>query len=1306
MKIRNLWRWFSVLLLVGIIGSGILNSVPCYDCSQLLRRTKSLWIERFIETPPSREELLSYDQLEELGAIEGGKLVPFTPEVVEAIKQKLHQRGITEDNPEYGLLFHVLEIPFPGGGSYNRLLFKVDDRGSDLTYKLSDGREVLSWLEFGREGIVNGKRVVAKGEKSPRDDDVFAYIHITKALYEKYKDNPDILAGIIIRQYQKSFLQDCILNPEYAKQRDNFLHKIEQAKNSEDPRAQLTALLDVYDPTFDTMGEVKTELLKAILEAFNGKLIRNGKELLAWYRAEIEVGCQDVAEITRKIDERIGKRQIIVGGQYMVDISQAHRYLFTYAPTNPNGKDEVVYNNGQPVYLPQGWYTIEEDAGFSTDLYSFNREAVNELYDRSNELRAKVERGELSENEAVEELLNQILSGKFQSSIPLLKILAEDIKRLRAEARKKKERPIYSEYALNIELDRLDKVTEFLEHAIFDNDLVEMVVDMIKTKPQRDRKGPFIISVIGPQGGGKSTFCQLLRLALRSGGMRVEKMAIEKNMMARGFRYAPKMPYTLKFDDGTELQITEKGQEMRGDGMYLWELITAQLEAIREGERVLNPDSGKEVNFSKVDVFIYDGPLTRHGIDLPQLIDLTVTLTERESYLRFKRRLDRDVKNPAGKQFAESHFINEFAAKQFHQEWDIQRRDTLKPDGSDLVLRYGFDTPDEIFFREKVAIDVRRFQTKQRIKEEIQKGRESEITIAEAEKTIVDTLSEFLSQLSEQDEFTIINNIKSLAQDFPIFSRGWLSSAIKSLHPEKQEKIRSAVEKIIQEARAALREKGKVVRVIPVGPAGTRGFPFSTQGKYGVPKALQEFGGRTNLQDSIHRAQLGGKDVFIITSAEISDKIREAAERYGLSQDNVLVEPVGANTLACVALTLAILAEEYGEDTVVSFMTTDHDFEDLSALERAFEEMELLAYLEPALSVLGIEPREPNPNMGHILRRPKEEADTFIEDTYVVSGFEEKPPLQRAEELNQGGALWNSGKGTGKISTWLRAYQEFAPDYYEKIKEIIAAIARVKERKGITTRKALEDPEVKRVIQQAYEYFQRNKKHYITVLNEPIPTATLALGLGVVTYPHLWTDLGSLRGRWVEEYTRLDENGNLCRVPNPENVTLENVRNSNIILSSRDYSTKLHLYGIEGMVVAYNAQNKTLVMVPMLKDGNVKYMVQGLLSDPDLAQFVRLDHPQLTLPVRPGVETRNIRTNRVYLAQGGEIFINERRVNDKGVELVSETQGVTVYVEDGLVCLSDLQDVIIIKIEDEIYIYGPRYRESGEKHLQRLLEER
>ncbi len=1256
------------------------------DVNIVARRVKDSWIQTSIYSQPTRGELLSYDQIQELKANKNGELIELTPEIKQAVVKRLKALGVSDG--EYGLLLHIL--------NYGRVLFKVDDKGDSLSYDLQDGRKVVSWLDFGDKAIINGKSVIAKS-KSDKGNDIFAYVHITKALYEQYKNNPDVLAQTVIRQYQKTFLQDYILNPDYQSKRNEFLQKIEQAKSAEDPFAELTVLLDEYDPTFDTMGVAKNTLLKAILQAYEDHpRIYNGHELLAWYRAEIEVGCLDVGKITDKINTMMQEGRIVVGGQIMRDISQASRYLFSYTPTNCGvNKDAVTYHNGNPVYLPHSNYEPEGLSEFSHRGYQVNDEAVRELYDKEFELREQIEAKSISEDEAVERMLNYILSGEFKEDVALLGILAKDIIRIRQETEEENlqriqrgEKPItpeYGEYALHVALDGLAAVTDFLEHAIFDSYLVMAIVDKIQSTPLEDRKGPFILSAIGPQGGGKSTFCQLLRLALQEADMNVEKIAIEKNMLARGFRYVTRFPYDLIFeDDGSKETIDEDSEEMRGNGMYLWELIPAQLDAIRNGEEVYNPDSKEIVDYSKVDVLIFDGPLAQHGIDLPVLIDFTVTLTERESSQRVSRRLLRDVIHPLGKTFTESYFLNEFAAKQFHQERDIQQRDTLKPDGADVILRYGYEQDDVLFWRENVALDIARYQAKQDILEQIQSSRTLVgAELAAVESSIIDTLSSYLESLSLEDEATIISNIRSLAVDFPIFSRGWLSRAVGKLDVSKQQAIKRAVSVIIEEAR----ENKQVVRVIPIGPAGSRGFPFSTQGEYGIPKPLNVFGGKTNLVDSITRASLDGKEIFMITTQDIIDKVR-AATSGTISSDHIFDQPSNANTLACVALTLAILAEVYGEEVVVSFMTTDHDFEDLDELEEAFDNLETLASLEPALSALGIKPTEPNTNMGHIKILPRDESNPFVDDVYTASGFREKPPLDEATLLTEQGALWNSGKATGKISTWLKAYQEFAPEYYQRIQEMRAVIARVSAEKGISPLAALDELDVKSAIEEAYEYFAQNQAHYITVLNAPVPEYSLSLGLGMVPYLSRWSDLGSLRGRWTNE--EIDSNGNVIRVVDPGNVTLENVSGSNIILASDDATTRIHVAGLEKVVVAYNDDNKTLVVVPILYDGNVKNIVNGLIADPLLQRFVFINNPAIELTPRVGISEEQFGTNTSYLADGGDV-------------LTIESENVRVFAQGGLVCGTNLSGVTIIKIGNEIYVYGSGYQADADAKLREVL---
>ena len=88
----------------------------------------------------------------------------------------------------------------------------------------------------------------------------------------------------------------------------------------------------------------------------------------------------------------------------------------------------------------------------------------------------------------------------------------------------------------------------------------------------------------------------------------------------------------------------------------------------------------------------------------------------------------------------------------------------------------------------------------------------------------------------------------------------------------------------------------------------------------------------------------------------------------------------------------------------ILFLPADHHVRDESALAGAVRSaVARVAGDARGLSLVGIEPEEPDPDLGYIVP-----GRILAEDTYSVLSFVEKPDPDRARELLYSGGLWNS----------------------------------------------------------------------------------------------------------------------------------------------------------------------------------------------------------------------------------------------------------------------------------------------------------
>ena len=223
--------------------------------------------------------------------------------------------------------------------------------------------------------------------------------------------------------------------------------------------------------------------------------------------------------------------------------------------------------------------------------------------------------------------------------------------------------------------------------------------------------------------------------------------------------------------------------------------------------------------------------------------------------------------------------------------------------------------------------------------------------------------------------------------------------------------------------------------VIISGGSGTRLWPVSREAR---PKPFMKVkDGATLLQSTLSRSAAlpGVSDIVIVTNRDHHFQSREQIEAMGGSlgkaKVSFLLEPLGRNTTAAIAMAAFLAAERHGGDTLLLVLPADHLVEDRQAFAKAVA----AAVPEAARGnfvTFGIVPTGPETGYGYI-----QCAGTFVQDQAgEVKRFVEKPDLERARGfLASGDHLWNSGMFCFRADAILAAIQRFAPDIYAKTQE-------------------------------------------------------------------------------------------------------------------------------------------------------------------------------------------------------------------------------------------------------------------------------
>jgi mannose-1-phosphate guanylyltransferase len=272
--------------------------------------------------------------------------------------------------------------------------------------------------------------------------------------------------------------------------------------------------------------------------------------------------------------------------------------------------------------------------------------------------------------------------------------------------------------------------------------------------------------------------------------------------------------------------------------------------------------------------------------------------------------------------------------------------------------------------------------------------------------------------------------------------------------------------------------------LIMAGGGGTRFWPRSRAAR---PKQFLSFvGERTLLQGTLERieAQVLPERCWVITSAIHRDEALQQLPDVPASQ--VVGEPVGRDTAACIGLGAALIARQDPEATMV-VMPADHAIEPVQEFRRAVHAATQLCDEFPdALVTFGIRPTEPATGYGYIHRGEFVVQRQGI-NSYRVESFREKPSKEVAEKYVASGEYdWNSGIFVWRAHTILGELARLKP-------AIHAAVQRIAE--------AWDTPDRNTVFREEYSRAEK-----ISIDFAVMEKAGRVL---VVQAPYQWDDVGS-----------------------------------------------------------------------------------------------------------------------------------------------------------------------------------------------------
>lgn len=168
------------------------------------------------------------------------------------------------------------------------------------------------------------------------------------------------------------------------------------------------------------------------------------------------------------------------------------------------------------------------------------------------------------------------------------------------------------------------------------------------------------------------------------------------------------------------------------------------------------------------------------------------------------------------------------------------------------------------------------------------------------------------------------------------------------------------------------------------------------------PKQFLKLGESSLFQDTVQRCLTISdiSEIFVVTNEQLKFFVTGQTEELGIKfpVDNMLIEPVGKNTLPAIFYGIMKISEKCGRSAVGVF-SSDH-IVDTAAMTTIAKVQDLA---KDYLVTFGIVPKSPHTGYGYI--KPGETTGAGCR----VLEFREKPDIDQAKQYIGEGYLWNSG---------------------------------------------------------------------------------------------------------------------------------------------------------------------------------------------------------------------------------------------------------------------------------------------------------
>lgn len=213
--------------------------------------------------------------------------------------------------------------------------------------------------------------------------------------------------------------------------------------------------------------------------------------------------------------------------------------------------------------------------------------------------------------------------------------------------------------------------------------------------------------------------------------------------------------------------------------------------------------------------------------------------------------------------------------------------------------------------------------------------------------------------------------------------------------------------------------------LILAGGVGERFWPVSTAAN---PKQFLPLTGNSPIiLETINRVVplVSSEKIYVVTTkTQLSLAYKILSD---IPVENIIVEPEGRNTAACLILSLAYIKNKEGKDEIIAVLPSDHFIDDKEKFRESLLSAFTVAASKREIVTFGIKPDRPETGYGYIAIGAE-----IASGVYRGLKFVEKPDEQAAlRYINNGGYLWNSGMFIFQINVFIELLKKYAPQLYQ-----------------------------------------------------------------------------------------------------------------------------------------------------------------------------------------------------------------------------------------------------------------------------------